>query len=87
MTDEELGRKWAAANWKRPHIGPDRTFAAWWEKDGDADAYDLPVWLNRVVPGELQGELQGEYGTEVGAYAALGAALRQIKAFAESIPS
>lgn len=80
MTDEELGRKWAEKHGKTPHNGDE-----WWAHEAvelnDTYASTFPEWLSRCI----KGGVAGIHPSESAAYAALGAALRKLLAFADGV--
>ena len=80
MTDEELGRQWCQRNGKQPdyrpwHQRPDRPWR--WVYD-DGPVYALP----KVLYDQLG---MSRHASEADAYAAVGAALRELRAKAKEI--
>lgn len=91
MTDEELGRAWCTAHGKRPATFGlfDRSGSNWvWRAGGPRYAGDpdpaatLPPLPLAVLPQTPDWTPNG-YPSESAAYAAVGAALRQVWAFAD----
>lgn len=80
MTDEELGRAWCEVNGKRPHKSGDG-YHSWFKTRAVINLRSGP----HNLPGELAVLWDGTHKTESAAYAALGAALRRVVAFAESV--
>lgn len=80
MTDEELGRQWCQRNGKQPdyrpwHQRPDRPWR--WVYD-DGPVYALPTVLYDQLG-------MSRHASEADAYAAVGAALRELRAKAKEI--
>lgn len=79
MTDEELGRAWARNRGKRP--APCEKGHVHWSIDGhrtDPAESQVPMFVYDALDCE-------RFLTESIAYAALGAALRQLVAFADGV--
>lgn len=79
MTDEQLGRAWCERNGKRPDHYPRTGLPPWrWTCD-DGPTYALPyeVWDRMAEP--------SRYETEAAAYAAVGAALRELVADSDEL--
>lgn len=80
MTDEELGRRWCAANARRPDHEPGgepyHPHYRWWTHD---DPSAGPAGLPRPLWPAVNG-----YSTEAEAYAAVGSTLREVWAFVDA---
>lgn len=85
MTDEELGRAWCSANGRRPKVYADgraKWLPPYWCGAFEFNAY--PDWLSPIVSVVVrEANPDGEFADEAAAYAAVGAALRQIRQHAE----
>jgi len=78
LTDEELGEEWCERNGRRPTLLTAHDGRSWrWVYD-DGPAHALPVLL-------FDGLEHSRHHTEAHAYAAVGAALRELKRKAEEI--
>ena len=91
MTDEELGRAWAGRHGRNPYR------VGLWDRDGEnwiwlhygrtyyrSDCSVLPAAVLSELP-QTPDWSQNGYRTEADAYAALGAALRNLVAFADGV--
>lgn len=78
MTDEQLGRLWCGCHGRRPDHSPRPGLPPWrWVYD-DGPVYALPHPLWEVMS-------VSRHETESDAYAAVGAALRELKRRADEI--
>lgn len=86
MTDGELGRRWSAANGRAPRVLSDGE--ARWACDIFPEMFTLPKYADRLpfALTKLMRDVNGDdtlFASEAAAYAAVGAALRQVWAFAD----
>lgn len=76
MTDEELGRAWAAKHGRSPKVYDDH--AMWFHPTWDFGPIDIPSGKSTLSPVVWSVVRRMIHPTESAAYAALGAALRRI---------
>lgn len=85
LTDEQLGRKWCERNNRSPDHSPRPGLPPWrWVYD-DGPRYALPHPLWEVMRSQLSAWSHMRWMSESDAYAAVGAALRELKRKADEI--
>lgn len=87
MTDEELGRKWCAANGREPLEWKGCIFS--WDMGLSSGFFEL-VPNDSMLPKVVARTIHDKHGridftSEADAYAAVGVAIRQLLAFADGV--
>jgi len=85
VSDEQIGREWCEKNGRRPKVYADgraKWLSPYWCRAFEFNA--SPDWLSPIVSVVVrEAHPDGEFADEADAYAAVGAALRQIRQHAE----
>lgn len=88
MTDEQIGRIWAAAAGKAPYPpGPNRAMRQRVWANPRFQSPDSPGMLPSIIRQQMSPEDWGTFADESEAYAAVGRAIVAVRAFVAGLPA